>query len=119
MKRLTPLSPNLQAHVERVIQPIKNEVLNAFCIVSYRNMDHILRTAMHWYNERRGHPARNHLPPVLDEDPPMHLEFPNTPGSLVIRSWVGFSSPIAKWHSGRTNALFSQNKLPIRFRTEI
>ena len=29
MKRITPLSPILQAHVERVIQTLKHEVLNA------------------------------------------------------------------------------------------
>ena len=69
VKRITPLSPNLQAHVERVIQTIKHEVLNAFCIVSNRHMDYILRTAMRWYNERRGHSARDNLPPVRISDP--------------------------------------------------
>jgi putative transposase len=38
--KLTPIrSPNLQAHVERVIQTIKHEVLNAFCIVSNQHLD--------------------------------------------------------------------------------
>ena len=50
VKRITPMSPNLQAHVERVIQTLKHEVLNAFCIVSNRHMDHILRTAQDWYS---------------------------------------------------------------------
>ena len=49
------MSPNLQAHVEHVIQTIKHEVLNAFCNVSNRHMDYILRTAQDWYNHRRGH----------------------------------------------------------------
>ncbi len=40
--KLTPArSPNLQAHVERVIQTIKHEVLNAFCIVSNQHLDKI------------------------------------------------------------------------------
>ena len=32
-------------------------------------MDHILRTAQDWYNHRRVHSARDHLPPVRDSDP--------------------------------------------------
>jgi putative transposase len=76
IKKITPLSPNLQAHVERVIQTLKHEVLNAFCIVSDRHMDHILRTAQDWYNKRRGHTARDHLPPVRDLDPPLLPAFP-------------------------------------------
>ncbi|WP_146514780.1 transposase family protein [Rubripirellula amarantea] len=43
--KLTPArSPNLQAHVERVIQTIKHEVLNAFCIVTNEHLNGILRT---------------------------------------------------------------------------
>ena len=54
--KLTPIrSPNLQAFVERVIQTIKHEVLNAFCIVSEEHLNHILRVARNWYNFRRGH----------------------------------------------------------------
>jgi putative transposase len=34
IKKTCPRSPNLQAFVERVIQTLKHEVLNAFCIVS-------------------------------------------------------------------------------------
>ena len=87
VKRITPMSPNLQAHLERVIQTLKHEVLNAFCIVSNRHMDHILRTAMHWYNERRGHSARDHLPPVRNSDPPLLVAFPK--GNIVCDSELG------------------------------
>ena len=31
-KKTRPRSPNLQAFVERVIQTLKHEVLNAFCV---------------------------------------------------------------------------------------
>ena len=72
IKRTTPMSPNLQAHVERVIQTLKNEVLNGFCIVTNQHLDNILRTAVDWYNRRRGHSARDHLPPVRDDgEPPL------------------------------------------------
>ena len=47
---------------------LKHEVQNAFCIASNRHMDHILRTSMDWYNKRRGHSARDHLPPVRDSE---------------------------------------------------
>jgi len=35
--------PNPQAHVERVIQALKHEVLNGFCVINERHLDHILK----------------------------------------------------------------------------
>jgi putative transposase len=71
--KLTPVrSPNLQAFVERVIQTLKHEVLNGFCVVSERQLNHILRVGADWYNRRRGHTGREHRPPIReDEQPPM------------------------------------------------
>ena len=72
----TPIrSPNLQAHVERVIQTIKHEVLNAFCIVTNQHLDHMLRETAIWYNTERCHSARDHLPPVRDGDPAATVKF--------------------------------------------
>lgn len=62
IKRTCPRSPNLQAFVERVIQTLKHEVLNAFCVVSEKHLDQILCVSQDWYNRRRGHSARDHLP---------------------------------------------------------
>jgi putative transposase len=62
------MSPNLQTHVERVIQTIMHEVLNAFCVVSNAHLDDLLRVSQDWYNHRRGHSARDHLPPVRDSE---------------------------------------------------
>jgi putative transposase len=70
IKKTCPRSPNLQAFVERVIQTLKHEVLNAFCIVSDKHLDHILRVSQDWYNHRRGHTGRDHLPPVRDKGTP-------------------------------------------------
>ena len=69
----TPIkSPNLQAFVERVIQTLKQEVLNGFCIVREQHLNLILKVRADWYNKRRGHSARDHLPPVRDDgDPPV------------------------------------------------
>jgi putative transposase len=55
-----------------VIQTLKHEVLNGFCVVSEKHLDHILRRAADWYNYRRCNSARGNLPPVRDEgDPPV------------------------------------------------
>ncbi|WP_417745645.1 integrase core domain-containing protein [Rosistilla oblonga] len=52
---ITPArSPNLQAFVERVIQTLKHEVLNASCVGSEKQLDHVLRVNEDWYNHRRG-----------------------------------------------------------------
>ena len=74
--KLTPIrSPNLQAYVERVIQTIKHEVLNAFCIVTNEHLDGILRTTQRWYNKQRGHSSRDHLPPIRDEKASLPMKF--------------------------------------------
>ena len=74
--KLTPIrSPNLQAYVERVIQTIKHEVLNAFCIVTNEHLDGILRTTQRWYNKQRGHSSRDHLPPIRDEKASLPIKF--------------------------------------------
>lgn len=67
VKITPPRSPNLQAFVERVIQTLKHEVLNAFCVVSEKQLDHILNVGADYYNHRRGHSARDHLPPVRED----------------------------------------------------
>ena len=87
VKRITPRSPNLQAQMERVIQSIKHEVLNGFCIVSNQHMDLILRTAMDWYNKRRGHSAKDTLPPTQDSYPPLLTAFPT--GGIIFDSELG------------------------------
>ena len=74
IKKTPARSPNLQAYVERVIQTLKHEVLNGFCIVSDSHLNHILRTAQQWYNHRRGHSACNHLPPIRESDTPATLD---------------------------------------------
>ena len=87
IKRTAYRSPNLQAHIERVIQTIKHKVVNAFCIVSDANLNHILRTTMRWYNERRGHSARDNLPPVRDCEQPIVSSMP--PSRVVCDTELG------------------------------
>jgi len=70
LKRNLPALPNPKAHAKRLVQTLKHEVLNGFCVVSERHLDHILRRAADWYNHRRCHSARGNLPPVRDSDVP-------------------------------------------------
>lgn len=73
--KLTPIrSPHLQALVERVIQTIEHEVLNAFCIVSNQHLNRLLFVTHDWYKHRRGHSARNHLPPTRESDSPPTID---------------------------------------------
>jgi|SRR6056297_1685136 len=70
IKKTTPKSPNLQAFVERVVQTLKHEILNAFCIASDKQLDIILARGTDWYNNRRCHSERDNRPPVRDEAEP-------------------------------------------------
>ena len=78
IKKTCPRSPNLQAFVERVIQTLKNEVLNAFCVVSETHMDHMLRVSQDWYDHQRGHSARGNLPPIRKTDSPPTTDLKTT-----------------------------------------
>ena len=69
IKRTTPMSPNLRAHVERVIQTLQHEVLNYFVIVGPKHLNDITRHAMAWYNGERPHSSRDHLPPACEKPP--------------------------------------------------
>ncbi len=69
VKRNTPLSPNLRAHVERFIQTLKFECLNKFVIVAEKHLDHICRIWSRHYNEERPHSSRDHLPPDFTVPP--------------------------------------------------
>ncbi len=64
----------VQAFVERVIQTHKHEVLNGFCIVSDAHLNHILKVSQDWYNHRRGHSGRDHLPPIRDDESPPTID---------------------------------------------
>ena len=73
IKRNTPLSPNLRAHVERFIQTLKVGCLDRFVIVAPRHLDYVCREFALHYNRERPHEARDHLPPAC-ESPPETVE---------------------------------------------
>ncbi|CAM2005120.1 Transposase [Acanthopleuribacter pedis] len=53
--KLPPRSPNLNAHVERVIRSIREERLDRFVIFSKGQLDYLLREYVAFYNEERPH----------------------------------------------------------------
>ncbi len=50
VRRLQPMSPNLNAFVERWIQSLKHEALNAFVVFGLAHFDHIVREFVDYYN---------------------------------------------------------------------
>jgi hypothetical protein len=62
-------APNQQAHIERAIQTLQFEVLDAFVVVAERHLNHICKQAVAWYNGERGHGGRDHLPPAWEKPP--------------------------------------------------
>jgi putative transposase len=84
----TPIkSPNLQAFVERVIQTLKHEVSNGFCVINEQHLDHILKIGVDWYNKCRGHSGRDNLPPVRNQESPPTVDL--TKHKLVCHTELG------------------------------
>jgi len=67
--KTTPRSPNLQAHIERFIQTVKQECLDHFLIVGEKHLNHISREFLAHYLTERSHSSRDHLPPAWTEKP--------------------------------------------------
>src|SRR6185312_1838617 len=63
VKKNTPESPNLRAHVERFIQTLQVECLDKFVVVNQRHLNLINREFQAWFNYERPHSTRGHLPP--------------------------------------------------------
>ncbi len=59
-------SPNLNGRVERVIQTLKYECLFKFILFGKRHLDHVVSEFTDYYNRRRAHMEREHLPPIRD-----------------------------------------------------
>ena len=57
-------SPNLDGRVERFIQTIKYECLFKFILFGKRHLDHVVAEFVDYYNGKRAHMERDHLPPI-------------------------------------------------------
>ena len=63
---LPKASPNLNGRCERAILSLRQECLSKFIVFGKRHLDHLLSSYMAYYNTRRSHMCRDHLPPVRD-----------------------------------------------------
>ena len=59
-------SPNLNGRCERFIETIKLECLRKFIVFGKRHMDYLTSEFVTYYNTRRSHMERDHLPPIRD-----------------------------------------------------
>lgn len=64
---LPKASPNLNGRCERIIETIKLECLNKFIIFGKRHLEYLVSEFVDYYNTRRSHMERDHLPPVREE----------------------------------------------------
>jgi len=64
---LPKASPNLNGRCERFIETIKLECLSKFIIFGKRHLDYLVSEFTDYYNTRRSHMERDHLPPVRQE----------------------------------------------------
>ena len=79
-------SSNLNGRCERVIQSLKYECLFKLILFGQRHLDHILSEWVTYYNTRRAHMERDHLPPIREapeEVPKLNRD------QIVVRSYVG------------------------------
>ncbi len=79
-------SPNLNGRVERFIQSIKRECLGKFILFGRRHLDHIAAEWVEYYNTRRSHMVREHLPPIR-EKPEDVIQIDRD--QVAVRTYVG------------------------------
>jgi putative transposase len=79
-------SPNLNGRVERFGQSLKYECLLKFIIFGKRHLDYIVASWVDYYNTRRSHMERGHLPPIAK--PPDEVVSLSR-DKIEVRSYVG------------------------------
>jgi putative transposase len=79
-------SPNLNGKCERVVQTIKYEALLKFIIFGRRHLDYLVAEFVDYYNTRRAHMERDHLPPIREE--PDEVETLKM-DQIEVKSYVG------------------------------
>lgn len=61
-KQVTPVSPNLNAYVERFIQTIQQECLDHFVVIGEEHLNHIVGEFLRYYHEERPHQGIGNVP---------------------------------------------------------
>ncbi|HCS54027.1 MAG TPA: hypothetical protein DIW81_20980 [Planctomycetaceae bacterium] len=64
---LPKASPNLNGRCERFIETIKLECLNNFIVFGKKHLDYLTDEFTSYYNKKRSHMERDHLPPIRGE----------------------------------------------------
>ena len=83
---LPKASPNLNGRCERFIETIKLECLSKFIIFGKTHLDYLVSEFTSYYNTRRSHMERDHLPPVREEPEEVNtLKL----GQIEVKSYIG------------------------------
>ena len=85
-KRISPVSPNLNAYVERFGQTLKHECLDHFIVVGQRHMDRIVAEFVRYYHDLRPHQSLDNRPPFARQ--PV-TESPVDPAAVVCHKFLG------------------------------
>ena len=85
--RLPHRSPNLNAHVERLIQSIQVECLDHFVILGTRHLDHLLSKYIDYHNRERPHMSLGFATPM--GRPPPTSAGPIDPREVRCREHLG------------------------------
>ena len=80
-------SPNLNGRCERFVQTIKYECLFKFILFGQRHLDHVVSEFVEYYNKKRAHMERDHLPPVRKRAPKAVRKLSRD--KIEVRSYVG------------------------------
>ncbi len=80
-------SPNLNGRCERFIQTIKYECLFRFILFGQRHLDHVVTEFVDYYNTKRAHMERGHLPPIRKRAPKAVRRLSRD--KIEVRSYVG------------------------------
>jgi len=85
--RLPQGAPNLNAHVERLIQSIQVECLDHFIVLGTRHLDHLLSEYIDYYNRQRPHSSLDFATPMGQK--PMNRAGPIRPGEVRCEERLG------------------------------
>jgi putative transposase len=80
-------APNLNGRVERFGQSLKYECLFRFILFGKRHLDYVVASWVDYYNTRRSHMERGHLPPLRKRAPKAVRKLSRD--KIEVRSYVG------------------------------
>ena len=89
MQRLRPVSPNLNAHVERFIQTIQTECLDRFIALGTVHLDYLVSEYADYYNTQRPHSALGFRTPTGPPLPGPRAPWEAGTGGVVCEERLG------------------------------